>query len=213
MNATRTKYGIIVALLIVMASLVTCEVTSNSVSNSRAVPDTTLLNQWKAEKVVLVKHYEAKLCALKVVQDSMQQQVTEKKGQLAASQAKTRALQSELQKTFAQHDSSSLVALPALADSLSSSCTEDNTLCDQTIQSLEHELATKDSSIAVAALMSQSLKDELAIQDSEVRALTAQLNVQQKSARRSVIKSKLLAGGFLVLSGVTSSLLLIQTLK
>lgn len=76
------------------------------------------------------------------------------------------------------------------------------------ISELQCLVATKDSQIVICHSSYSQLKDLMAENLQREMMLTKELQTAYKVQRRKVIQNKLLAGGFLILSGITTTLFL-----
>ncbi|MGZ4063841.1 MAG: hypothetical protein ACXVP0_12785 [Bacteroidia bacterium] len=205
-------------MLLIVSTLVTCETIKSKPDTPEPLQDTIFLSQWrreKQEKLNLIASYESRLATLQKAHDSLQHQVNERKEQLKSDQYKTTRLENKLEAKITRADSGFVKAdsLRPLIDSLTAACELDNATCNETIAALEQEVANRDSSAAVQSAIENNLRDIQRRQEVENRALTQQLDAACKEQRRTARQKKLLAGGLLILSGITSSFILTKSLK
>lgn len=219
MEGIKVKNGIIAALLICIALLGTCEFIQSPQPEQAPLQDTLFLSQWrreKKEKLEAIVKYENKLSDLQNLNDSLRTIVTEKKKSLSAYRLKTKYLQEELKQAITSLDTSYFKAGDSLSPLLDSLIVEQqfsDTACDQTIHALENVVANRDSSLVFHKLVENNFRELQKQQELANQYLTNQLNTAFKNQRKKSRQNKLLAGGLLILSGITTSLLLTQSLK
>jgi chromosome segregation ATPase len=81
-----------------------------------------------------------------------------------------------------------------------------NNLYENNITQLTNLVATKDSELVVCKTSYENLQNTVADNLQRERQLTEDLNTAYKQQRRKAFQNKLLVGGFLVLSGLTTTL-------
>ena len=209
---------LLIALLMVLTSLTTCSVVKNSAETKSTMPDKLLQKQWeqqKQEKENIVQQFTAKLSVLEKSNDSLRKQVNDKKLLLSANRSKAKAFEITLKQEIVKADSCGAMpeTIIPLIDSLALANAQNDTLCDQTIGSLVNILANRDSSILLHENIEASLRDIQRDQELRNRDLTEQLNIAFKTQRKKARQNKFLAGGLLILTGITSSLLITHSLK
>ncbi len=219
MEGFKIKNEIIAVVLICIAVLGTCEFIQSPKSEQVPLQDTLFLSQWrreKKEKLEAIVKYEKKLSELRNANDSLRTIVTEKKKSLSAYRLKTKYLQEELKQAITNLDTSYFKAgdsLSPLLDSLTNLQNLSDTACDQTIHALENVVANRDSSLIFHKLVENNFRELQKEQELANQYLTNQLNTAFKNQRKKSRQNKLLSGGLLILSGITTSLLLTQSLK
>ena len=219
MEGLKVKNGIIAALLICLAVLGTCEFVKPPKSELTALQDTIFLSQWrkeKKEKLEAIVKYENRLFELQNTNYSLTAIVSEKKKSISVYRAKAKYLQKELKQTITQLDTSYFKggdSLSPLLDSLIVEQQLSDRACDQTVQALENLVANRDSSLIFHKLVENNFRELQKEQELRHHYLTQQLNTAFKNQRKKSRQNKLLAGGLLILSGITTSLLLTKSLK
>jgi hypothetical protein len=223
MKISMNRSGFVLLILISLAFFATCQFTrqSDTADNSTQAADTIFLSQWrreKAEKIKLIASYEARLSNLQEANDSLSKVVVQKKQTLAAYRFKEKFLQERLKEQVGRKDTSRFSAvvqdsIPQLVDSLVFTSQQSDTACDQTIRELENQVANRDSTIFLHRNVEDNLREVQKRQELSNQYLTEQLNTAFKNQRKRSRQNKLLAGGLLILSGITTSILLTHSLK
>lgn len=219
MQTSKIKNGIIVALIACVCFLATCEFSKAPESEATISQDTLFLSQWrreKQEKLNLIASYEEEITRLQHDNDSMQVLVTETKTSMSAHRFKARQLQQQLKEAITltvSKDSLTADTLTPILDSLIIAHDQSDTACDTTIHILETMVANRDSSIVFHKQIEGNLRDLNKEQELRNQILTDQLNLAFKIQKKKSRQNKILAGGILILSGITTSLLLTQSLK
>lgn len=219
MQTSKIKNGIIVILLACIGFLATCEFAKPPVNEVIPLQDTIFLSQWrreKQEKIERIAEYEKELTRLQRDNDSMQILVSESKQSISAYRFKAKHFQKQLKQAISNvlpMDSLQSDTISPILDSLIVSQEQSDTACDQTINVLETIVANRDSSILFQKGIENSLRDLNKEQELQNQVLTQKLNLAFKNQRKINRQNKILAGGIFILSGITTSLFLIQSLK
>lgn len=213
------KYNLATLILICIAIFATCKWTKQTeVSSETPNQDTLFLHQWKMEKKIkkeLIAGYEKKLNALERSKDSLQQLVQGSKKAMAVYRVKAKIFQDRLTETLTQADTNKIepeILIPII-DSLAMAQLLSDNACDTTIVRLENIIAERDSSIGLHQHIQGELRDLGKEQELQNIYLTEKLNTAYKVQGKIIRQNKLLAGGLLILSGITTSLLISQNLK
>jgi hypothetical protein len=219
MQASKVKNGIIALLLACIGILTTCEYLKPSTQEITPLQDTLFLSQWRREKkakLEMIAGYESKITKLQHERDSLQNLVGESKKTTSAYRFKAKQFERQLKEAIVnvvQKDSLGTDSISPILDSLIVVHDQSDNACDTTIQLLETIVANCDSSI----LFQRQIEGNLRYLNTEAelrnKYLTDQLNIAFKSQRKKSRQNKILAGGILLLSGITTSMLLTQTLK
>lgn len=216
MEKSEVKSSLIVVLALVVILLGTCEV-NHRLNTNRNVPQTDTLahSLYRAEKQHEIELYRDKISRLQEQKDSLYLLVAVKKNAFFSVRPKVKHYQSQLQEQLSKPDSVCLDrdTLKSLADSLIVYQQQADTACVETIHSLEQVVANRDSSISIQKFVETNLKDIQRQQDLKAQYLTEQLNTALKAQRKKARQNKLLSGGILLLSGITTAVLLPQYLK
>ena len=216
MDKSEKKSILIVVLALVVILLGTCEVTDR-LNKNRNIPQTDTLahSLYRAEKQHEIDLYRDKIARLQQQKDSLWFLVDVKKKAFFSTRPKVKHYQSRLEEQLSKPDSVCLDrdTIKRLADSLIVYQQQADTACVETIHSLEQVVANRDSSISIQKLVETNLKDIQRQQDLKAQYLTEQLNTALKAQRKKARQNKLLSGGILLLSGITTAVLLPQYLK
>lgn len=216
MDKSEVKSILIVVLALVVILLGTCEV-NHRLNAKREIPqaDTLAHSLYRAEKQHEIELYRDKISRLQEQKDSLYLLVAVKKNAFFSVRPKVKHYQNQLQEQLSKPDTSCLDrdTLKSLTDSLIVYQQQADTACVETIHSLEQIVANRDSSISIQKLVETNLKDIQRQQDLKAQYLTEQLNTALKAQRKKARQNKLLSGGLLLLSGITTAVLLPQYLK
>lgn len=180
----------------------------------KAKPDKTEFLIAKEKLEYIDKNYNTVFDSLEFRSDSLETVLAQTKSKLKAAKLK----QNESQITISilankETDSLNMVEQLRDCDSLKAQTLayvnlvdSTNYLYEATIFQLQNLVATKDSQIVIcnnSYLQLKGLLDENLVRE---RKLTDDLNTTYKSQRKKVLQNKLLAGGFLFLSGIATTL-------
>lgn len=222
MKISMNRSGFIALVMICVGVFATCEFTKQVESMSQSINvDTLFLSQWrreKQEKLNLIIQYQNELTKLQISNDSLRKVVIEKKQSLVAYRFKEKFLQEQLKHKVRGADTNLISKvdgnnLPVLIDSLVFVSLQNDTACDEILKILENQIANRENSITIQKQVEDNLRDVQKEQDLRNQYLTDQLNTAYKNQRKKSRQNKLLSGGILILSGITTSILLTQTLK
>ena len=217
MRITINKAGFMFLVLICMVMMATCGFNGCDQDKSEVqATDTLFLNQWrreKAEKIKLITTYEFSIRQLQSGKDSLLKEVELKKRSITSYRFKTAHYEDQLRKHLRSSDTLDKKVTELILDSLLISQSKSDTACDQTIHQLETVIINRDSVIAFHEKIEFNQKEIQKNNDVEILFLTAQLNDSKKFLRKKTRQNKLLAGGLLLLSGITASLLIKGQLK
>lgn len=212
MKAVKSKFGIIIALLLCVTVIGTCTFLDHAPEKSpRSNLDIAFIRQWKQEKEKLQKQYESKIVKLQSTNDSLQKTAAEKKKALAVYRLKAQSLQEQLKAAIVKADTSETI-FPIAQNYFDAQAQSDST-CIETIECLTEILANRDSSILLYKKSETNLRDLQKEQQLREQLLTEQLNTAYKVQRRKTIQNKFLAGGLVFITGFTTTLLISQSLK
>lgn len=212
MKAVKSKFGILIALLLCVTIVGTCTFLDHPTDTSPHPVDTTFVHQWKQEKLQLQKQYEKKIASLQTQKDSLQSIASEKKKALAVYRLKAKSLQEQLTAIIKADTSCSDTIMPIAQNYFAAQAQSDST-CNETIESLEQIVANRDSSIFIHKQVETNLRDLQKEQQLREQLLTEQLNTAYKVQRKKTIQNKFLASGLVFITGFTTTLLITQSLK
>lgn len=217
MNMIKTKTAILVIILLLVCLFATCEFTKQVQSTNQFTPtDTLFMNQWrreKAEKQKLVLDYEFKIRNLQTSKDSLSKDVSLKKQSIASLRFKVNFIEDRLKQKILNSDTINKQEIRNDLDSLFLSQNKSDTLCDQTISTLEKIIGNRDSTISFHQQIESNLRSVQKNQELNTEFLTGQLNDANKALRKKFQQNRWLAGGLLVLSGISTSFFITQHLK
>lgn len=169
------------------------------------------------EQVILLNHqYEQSFTAMQTQSDSLQKELGKAQKQLIVAKIKLQQAQTNIVNLISK-DTSGLSIQQKLndCDSIKNNIKEyiywiDSTKqkYDVTIIELTNLLAVKDSQLVICSVYSNQLKSNLDGNIERERKLTKDLETAYKQNRKKQIQSKAWAVGFLILSGVSATLLI-----
>lgn len=218
MSSKQLKFVLIGAIMLIIGIVCTCEFSQPAEPPATPLQDTIFLNQWrreKKEKQELVKAYEKKLEQLQTTKDSLQASLAEQKKNLSAYRFKAKIFQEQLREKVVKADSNTTESediLP-LVDSLITAQAQSDTACDSTITALESIVANRDSTVSVHLEIEVQLKDIQKKQETENAYLTGQLESANKTLKHNRRANKLLKAGVFFLTGITTVLLIKNSIK
>lgn len=216
MQSVKSKFGILIALLLCATVIGTCTLVQHPTDTSpHPTQGNAFINQWKKEKAELQKKYEANIASLQTQNDSLQNILSKKKKVLASYRFKAEYLQTQLKEVLEKVDSSRLFpvsVMPIATNYFEAQAQSDNN-CDSTIQTLEQITANRDSTIIIYQQAESNLLDLQKEQEARIQNLTEELNTTYKSQKRKIVQNKFLASALLMLSGVTTTFFINQNLK
>ena len=219
MEASKIKTLVIIILIGIIALLTTCELTKTQTPLDSVTQDTIFLSQWrreKKEKQNLILRYQTKLSKLQSQKDSLQNLVQESKHSMRVYRTKSQVYQNQFKQALAKLvslDSLQTDTLTPIFDSLTVNQAYSDSACDDTIDLLQLTVANRDTALKFQKQIEVNLRDLNKEGELRNQYLTDQLNTAFKAQRKKARQNKILAGGLLILSGITTSLLLTQNLK
>lgn len=217
MKTNQLATFLITGFIICLCLLSYCHYCEQATPEENNVQDTLFLNQWrkeKSEKQKLLSTYTQKIQQLNQSEDSLNFILSLHKDLLKSYRYKTKELSQQLQNKQLRDSSqkNGKIILPIL-DSLIKFQDLSDSACDINIANLESSLANRDSTIRFYVRIESTLKDLQKQQDLNNQVLTQQLNTAYKMQKKKARQNKLLSGGLLILSGITSALFITQTTK
>mgnify|MGYP001006378716 CR=1 FL=1 len=216
MKNTPKNFLIAFFLFAAIVFIGTCTVSQRPPERSSPSPvQDSLLKHYEEEKLELQRHFEVQLQKLEVRNDSLSTEVAHSKRLYLTYRIKANSLQSALNDALVKADTVSIVrdTIRPLVDTYFEAEAREDSTCNATISAMEKVIGNRDSAIVIEKGIADNLRDLKAEQEMRVRILTEQLNTAYKVQKRKTLQNKLLAGGLILLSGISSSLLIIQTLK
>jgi|GEM_PF-1279012 hypothetical protein len=179
-------------------------------------PDKEQIQKAEKEVSLVDNHYREAFALLKIYSDSLERALNKTQKQLIATKIKLEQSKFNVV-SLVEKDTSGLSVQQKLndCDSLKEEVSDyvfwvDSTQSgyETTIRELSNIVAVKDSEIVVCQISYTQLKS---ISDDNLlreRKLTEDLETAYKQQRKNRIQNKFLAAGFLILSGVTTSLII-----
>lgn len=185
------------------------------------VPDLKPEKYWheqnEKELFSLQQKYEKNLSALQTINDSLIKELALTKAKLKSSKLKQHLSEEKILALAEKDSSNNVVEELSNCDSLKAEVISyihqvDSTeaMYDSTIGQLENLLAIKDTSLIVCKSGYDQLKQITEDNLRREQRLTADLEQAIKVQKRKTWQNKLLAGGFLILSGILTSILIIK---
>ena len=178
-------------------------------------PDSSYLNFLKDKQTELNFTYKKHFYTLQREKDSLIQLVSNKKKLLSVYRYKSNALEQQLREALVKVDSANIItdSISPLADIYFAIQQERDSACTQSIRAMELLTRKQDSAIVIQNREKDNFLELQKQQELNALRLTEQLNTAYKQQRRAILKSRLLSGTLILLSGFTSALLINQTLK
>jgi hypothetical protein len=177
--------------------------------------DTSYMKVLKEKQAELQKEYSKQIISLKHAKDSLGAIIIKNKQVLIAYRYKSNVLERQLITLIEKSDSSRIVndSIRPLAENYIDIQQGRDSICNQSTQALEILGAKKDSIIFIQKQEKDSFRELQKEQEQRALNLTEQLNTAYKQQRKTALKSRILAGTLILISGFTSALLINQTLK
>lgn len=179
-------------------------------------PDKEQAQSAEKEVILVDNHYREVFTLLKLHSDSLEKVLNKTQKQLIATKIKLEQSKFNVV-SLVEKDTFGLSVLQKLndCDSLKEEVSDyvvlvDSTQCnyETTIKQLTNIVAVKDSEIVVCQISYTRLKSITDDNLQRERKLTEDLETAYKQQRKKQIQNKVLAAGFLILSGLTTSLLI-----
>lgn len=206
--------GIGFGIFTIIVLIGTC--TFNQKGNPPPVqPDNSYVKILKAKQVELDSAYQKHFQILQKEKDSLIHLVSEKKKSLSIYRYKSNELEHQLREVLAKVDSSKVLndSISPLAEIYFAIQQERDSACNESIRALEVVGFKQDSVIIFQNLEKDNLKALQKEQEQKEISLTQQLNTAYKQQKKDVLKSRILTGTLILISGFASALLINQTLK
>lgn len=213
---TMNKSAFVLLILSCVFMLATCQFKGCDKENKSMTEasDTLFLNQWRKEKqdkANLILSYESRIAVMGNSADSLKKEINMKKNSIVSLRFKVNYFAQQLKNAISASDSSTKTL--ALIDSLSFAQNQNDSACDGTIRTFEQLLCNRDSVIAFYQEIEKNFRDLQQRDKVDTEYLTDRLNDALKINRQRTRQNKILAGGLLLLSGISTSLFVTQQLK
>ncbi len=222
MKIITFKNSLVAALILIIVCLLlfrTCKSSAEALTNPVLDKDTVFLSQWRKErkeKQALVVSSEKRIAIIQQENKLLRQSAQLSKQQLYSYRQKSDSLKDRLQIVLhhaTQKDSSLNDTLVPLINYLSNMRDSTDIQCDTTIAFLEKGISKRDTIILLQERILNQLKEFNEDEILQNNYLTTQLQVAYKQQKKKIRQNKILTGGLLILSGIATSLLIIQTKK
>ncbi len=191
----------------------TCHV--NNTNKTDKIPiDTSLINSYKEKINALQSEFEKQIHVLKTSKDSLQTVVKGNKKTIAVLRNQSKLLEVQIKNTLQNTDSIwDSDSLKTNTLNYITSVNQRDSLCNESINTLEIVASKQDSIIGFQNKEKDNLKDLILQNELRERYLTEQLNTAYKVQRKTVFRNKFVAGALFMMTGFASALLINQTLK
>ena len=213
MRNTIKNFAIAFGLFTIIVMIGTCHV-NNTNKPEKITLDTSLLNSYKEKVNALQFEFEKQIHVLKTTKDSLQNLVKGNKKTIAVLRLNSKQLEIRIKSNLQRADST------MINDSLKTNTlnyialqNERDSLCNESINTLEIMASKQDSIIGFQNKETDNLKDLILQNELRERYLTEQLNTAYKVQRKIVFRNKCLAGALFMMTGFASALLINQKLK
>lgn len=222
MKPINFKNGIIAGLLILILALLLFKCNGKSTNeevNPVVYQDTIFLSQWRKErneKQQLMKVYEHKMTDLQNENKQLCKITKQSKQQLFVYRNKADSIEHLLNSSLENlslRDSCVNDTIIPLVYELNTTHANENKQCDTTISLLEQTICSKDSILYLQKQIETQLRNFNEEQTLQTDYLSHQLTIHYKEQKKLNRQSKLQKGGILILSGISTSLLLLQLTK
>ncbi len=206
--------GIGIGIFVLIVLIGTCAFKQNE-SPPISESDNSYINFLKEKKTELNFRYKKHFYTLQREKDSLMQLVSDKKKSLSIYRYKSKELEQQLRQVLATVDSSKILndSISPLAEIYFAIQQERDSACNQSIRAMEIIAAKQDSVIVIQNREKDNFMELQKQQELNALRLTEQLNTAYKQQRKTILKSRLLSGTLILVSGFTSALLINQTLK
>ncbi|MBA2611305.1 MAG: hypothetical protein H0U95_04985 [Bacteroidetes bacterium] len=192
----------------------TCAFNSNAKQN-KPPTDSTYLEHLKTKQIDFEAQYKKEVFVLKKSNDSLLALVKTDKKTYQSLQTKSKQIEVSIKQQFSLNDTAGSLkdSLQTLTEHYIALQNEKDSICHETISTLEIVASKKDSIVFIQETNLTNLKEIQRQNELRERQLTEELNTAYKQQRKSVFKSKFFVGAFLVVSGIATALMINQNLK
>lgn len=216
MESIKGKLLLVGILSLLMLAIVTCNYQCKQVAKSVSeLQDTTIFNSLKKVHLKIEKKYNEQLVQLNITKGSLGKEVEKNKRMLSAYQIKARNMKEQLRDAISKADSNvvSQDTLSKLSEAYFNVQYQSDSLCLETIENLQSVIENRDSSIVIHEQVEDNLRDLQKEQELRTQYLTEQINTFHKQLKRKSRQNKILKGGIFLLTGIATSLIIIQAAK
>ncbi len=208
------NFGIAFGIFAIIILIGTCTFTKNE-PQPPPPPENSYINFLKEKQTELNFTYKKHFYTLQREKDSLIQLVSDKKKTLSIYRNKSNALEQQLREALVKVDSASVLpdSISPLVEIYFAIQQERDSTCNQSIRAMELLAGKQDSVIVIQNQQKDNYRELQKEQELRAMQLTEQLNTAYKQQRKTVLKSRILSGTLILISGFTSALLINQTLK
>lgn len=213
MNQTKSKYGIIIAMLLIVGGMATCQFAQEESGEEPSTVDSALFHAWKQEKEILIENHEYRLSVLTQRQDSLYMEIAEKKALLSKARVKAKDAEKRVYELLARSDSGlvSTDSIQPLIASFADACEQNDSLCSATVLSLEQQIQIKDNSLFEQSGVISVLRQINSQQEIQIGSLCEKLDQGLKQERKLLRRNRWLKAGACLLAGISTSLFITRT--
>jgi hypothetical protein len=214
MRKVFKNLGIGIGIFALIVLVGTCTFKQNE-SPPILQPDNSYISFLKEKQTELNFTYKKHFYTLQREKDSLIQLVSDKKKTLSIYRYKSNALEQQLREALAKVDSTTILpdSISPLAEIYFAIQQERDSACNQSIRAMEMLTRKQDSVIVIQNSEKDNFMELQKQQELNALRLTEQLNTAYKQQRKTILKSRLLSGTLILISGFTSALLINQTIK
>ncbi len=214
MKNVLRNFGIAFGIFALVFMVGTCQL--NQPNKPEQIPiDSSFYKAYQDKVSELETSYHNQIKSLSDSKDSLKTIVKGNKRTIAVLRFQATQLESKITEQFQNSDSSMIPvdSIKAITYEYMAAYQETDSICRETIQTLELVSIKQDSIIRLKNSEIVNLKDVMKLNELREQRLSEELNTAYKVQRKAVLKSKLCAGAMILLSGFSGALLIKQTLK
>lgn len=215
MKTTNIISKLLIAILLCSNIFTYCNLHQKSENpvTENTLTDTIFLSQWrkeKAEKLKLIDGYNFRLQQLAQTKDSLNFSLAISKNLMTSYRLRSNDLAEQLRGEVGMAHSDSMLhpQIKTLIDSVIIYKYKADSACDESIANLESGILNRDSTIRVFTQITRQWQEIQKEQELQNQALTTNLKTALKQQKRKSRQNKILAGGLILLSGITTAILI-----
>ena len=213
MKSIFKNFALALAVFSFVFILGTCGVSQLKKETAEPI-DTNMVHLMKEKVGELQKHYKNQIHSLEKSTDSLKNYFVKSQKTLTKLRTATKLSEQKLVKQL-DSDTSQFVndsIKPALTNYIALQLEKDS-ICNESINTLQLVSTKQDSIISLKNKELLNLYDLTKFYQQREQILTEELNTAYKSQRKVLLKAKLFKGMAILLTGVSSALIINQTLK
>lgn len=214
MRNVLKNFGIAFGIFALIVFVGTC-VFNNQTASPPIQTDTSYVKVLHKNQVSFNKAYEKQINLLKHAKDSLINLVSNNKNMLSKYRVKSKALEQKLITLLTKQDSSRIVndSISPLSQIYFGIQEQRDSASNQSVTALEVLGVKRDSVIIIQNQEKENYRALQKEQEQRALQLTEQLNTAYKQQKKVLLKSRILTGTLILISGFSSALLINQTLK